>query len=305
MGFKMTPYWQEYCTYMGQQNVFEEAEQTIKKSTGQQVNAKQIERLVHSYGEYWEQRQGVEDALEVNEEMHYGMMDGGMILTREDDWKEMKLARIFPAKSHVETEKSKNLITQSQYVAHLGGHQAFFRKVEKCTDALPNMVWIADGAKWIWDWVGESYPHATQILDYYHCKERLCLLASEVFAQPDQRQQWIAQQEDHLLNDQLDELLTEIDLLHCRGKSLQLKRSTLTYYENNRSRMQYKTYRDQGLLIGSGPMEAAHRHVIQIRLKRSGQRWTLKGAQQVANLRTANCSGRWDTVKKLICLNPN
>lgn len=85
-----------------------------------------------------------------------------------------------------------------------------------------------------------------------------------------------------------------------------MQRSLLTYHENNRSRMNYKTYRDHGLLIGSGPVEAAHRHVIQARLKRSGQRWTLKGAQQVANLRTAQCSGQWEIVKNLIrnpCLN--
>lgn len=286
---------------MGQQNVFQEAEQTIKRLTGQEVDAKQIERLVHGYGELLEQQQAEEEPLSIDEEMHYGMADGGMVLTREDDWKEMKLARIFSAGNHIETGKSKDLIIQSQYVAHLGGHQGFFRKVEKYTDVLPNMVWIADGAKWIWDWVGESYPKATQILDYYHCKERLCLLAAEVFSQPDERKQWVAQQEDSLFNDQLDEVLHEIEELHCSGKSLQLKRSTMTYYENNRSRMKYKTYRDRGLLIGSGPVEAAHRHVIQVRLKRSGQRWTLKGGQQVATLRAAKCSGKWETVKKLIC----
>lgn len=289
---------------MGQQNVFEQAGQTIKKLTGQEVDAKQIERLVHGYGELLEQKQAAAEPLAIDRQMHYGMMDGGMVLTRQDDWKEMKLARIFSAKDHMDTGKSKNLITQSQYAAHLGGHQAFFRKVEKYTDALPNMVWIADGARWIWDWVGESYPEATQILDYYHCKERLCLLAAEALPQPDQRKQWVHRQENLLLNDQLDEVLGEIEKLPCKGKSLQMKRSTLTYYENNKSRMKYKTYRDKGFLIGSGPMEAAHRHVVQQRMKRSGQRWTLKGGQQVATLRSASCSGQWDEVKKLIC-NPS
>jgi len=286
---------------MGQQNIFQEAEETIKKLTGQQVNAKQIERLVHSYGELWEQRQAHQEGpVEKQEVMHYGMMDGGMVLTREDDWKEMKLARIFSSENHIDTGKTKDLITQSQYVAHLGGHQGFFRKLEKHTDALPNMVWIADGAKWIWDWVESNYPQATQILDYYHCKERLTLLACEVFHQPAERAQWVNLQEGRLFNDQLQQVLADIDQLPCKGKSVQLKRTTLTYYENNRSRMKYKTYKEKGLLIGSGPVEAAHRHVIQVRMKRSGQRWTLKGAQQVANLRTASCSGKWNEVKKLI-----
>ena len=63
---------------------------------------------------------------------------------------------------------------------------------------------------------------ATQILDYYHCKERLCLLATEVFSQPDERKQWVDKQEDRLFNDQQEEVLTEIDGLRCRGKALQM-----------------------------------------------------------------------------------
>ena len=50
-------------------------------------------------------------------------------------------------------------------------------------------------------------------------------------------------------------------------------------------------------------MEAAHRHVIQSRMKLSGQRWTIKGAQQVANLRVANKSDQWNEVIQLINLN--
>jgi hypothetical protein len=304
----MTPFWQERCLYVGQQNVFQEAEEVIENLTGQHVQAKQIERLAHSYGEIVEQKQAAQEPTDVDTELHYGMVDGGMILTREDDWKEMKLARIFAAKNHVETGKSKNLVTHSRYIAHLGGHQNFFRKVEKCTDVLPNMVWIADGAKWIWEWVNKSYPEATQILDYYHCKEKLCEFAKEAFnLKPEELGQWVDQQEELLLNDQVEIVIANISLVSCkRGKAKTLQRSLLTYYENNRSRMNYKTYRDRGLLIGSGPVEAAHRHVIQSRLKRSGQRWTIKGAQQVANLRTAYCSGEWEIVKNLIqnpCLN--
>jgi hypothetical protein len=50
--------------------------------------------------------------------------------------------------------------------------------------------------------------------------------------------------------------------------------------------MKYKTFRQQGYLIGSGAMESAIRNVVQHRLKRSGQRWTVNGGQQVLNLRT-------------------
>ena len=51
-------------------------------------------------------------------------------------------------------------------------------------------------------------------------------------------------------------------------------------------------------------MESAHRTVMQQRMKLSGQRWTIQGAQQVVNLRVAEKSGHWEQVKQLIC-NPN
>ena len=66
--------------------------------------------------------------------------------------------------------------------------------------------------------------------------------------------------------------------------------------------MQYKTFKENNFLIGSGPIEAAHRNVIQQRMKLSGQRWTMKGAQQMANLRVVHKSKQWDKLTDLIKL---
>ena len=52
-----------------------------------------------------------------------------------------------------------------------------------------------------------------------------------------------------------------------------------TNSDNNKERMHYGTYLEKGWLIGSDPIESANREVIQKRLKRSGRKWTLKGAQ--------------------------
>ncbi len=37
-------------------------------------------------------------------------------------------------------------------------------------------------------------------------------------------------------------------------------------------------------IIGSGAIESAHRTLVQKRMKRSGQRWSWKGAQHILNL---------------------
>ncbi|MEE9373912.1 MAG: hypothetical protein V3V00_12750, partial [Saprospiraceae bacterium] len=41
----------------------------------------------------------------------------------------------------------------------------------------------------------------------------------------------------------------------------------------------------QGYMIGSGAIESAHKTVIQRRMKLSGQRWSMKGAKNMLNLR--------------------
>ena len=60
--------------------------------------------------------------------------------------------------------------------------------------------------------------------------------------------------------------------------------------------MKYASFLKKGYLIGSGAIESAHRNVIQQRLKLSGQRWLMVGAQRIANLRAYQKSNRWENV---------
>jgi hypothetical protein len=79
-----------------------------------------------------------------------------------------------------------------------------------------------------------------------------------------------------LLDDQVKELIISIQGIDCKGDTPEKRKALLTYLNNNSHRMTYKTFFDKGYLIGSGAIESAQRTVVQHRLKRSGQRWTLK-----------------------------
>ena len=63
--------------------------------------------------------------------------------------------------------------------------------------------------------------------------------------------------------------------------------------------MQYHAFKEKGLLIGSGAIEPAHKDVLQERLKLSGQRWPMKGLQQMAQLRVVHKSKKWNRIVKL------
>ena len=70
--------------------------------------------------------------------------------------------------------------------------------------------------------------------------------------------------------------------------------SKINYFENNKSRMLYGTYRAKGYFYGSGVIEAGCKAVIGKRAKQSGMFWSEKGAEDVLAIRTALYSDRFD-----------
>jgi len=76
---------------------------------------------------------------------------------------------------------------------------------------------------------------------------------------------------------------------HYRQASVELG-----YFRNNRDKMDYASYHAAGLIISSGPVEAAAKTIVGHRLKRSRMRWTRHGGQQILNLRVLVQSKRWD-----------
>jgi len=302
-GFKISPYMQEHLCRAGTRLTFEEASEQVAELKGVAVNAKQIERLCHYYGELlgqvdWKQtyNEATQLRLPLKDELTYAMMDGSMILTRQKDesWKEVKLCRTFRSGDRVEdVSKDRNLIGHSDYVAHLGKHVDFFDKVIEVLPTQSPLVFICDGAKWIWKWIEEYYPSSTQILDLYHCKEHLYAFAKIYYPKDEhQSRKWVESCIELLMNKKISELLTATSELSCSQKQLEKEKQKLvTYLQNNENRINYGLYKEQGLLFGSGAIESANRDIIQKRMKLSGQRWTLSGAQQMLNLRVCYKSG--------------
>ena len=121
--------------YAGQQMVFVEASDMLSIMKGVDVNAKQIERVCHHYGGILEKEPSDEHTIWKSPEQgnqednpHYVMVDGAMFLTREEKWKEIKLARLFKASDNIEISNNRGFISQSTYIAHLGNHKDFLIK---------------------------------------------------------------------------------------------------------------------------------------------------------------------------------
>lgn len=101
-----------------------------------------------------------------------------------------------------------------------------------------------------------------------------------------------------MLDDQIDQVISDIRKMRSPNEEARCIKERITkYYQEHEDRMLYKS---QGLLIGSGPIEAAHRSVLQNRMKLSEQKWTIKGANAIANLRYFKESNAWHIIHKFI-----
>jgi hypothetical protein len=140
----------------------------------------------------------------------------------------------------------------------------------------------------------------TTILDWYHAAEHLCAFAKLWHARDDEaRQQW-AQQAKGILYEQGGEALrAHLGAVELPpGTSAEVReelRKLMGYFDNNRHRIDYPSYRQKGWDIGSGPTEAGCK-IIGERLKGSGMRWVEEGAATVAALRALYVSAGklWD-----------
>jgi hypothetical protein len=140
----------------------------------------------------------------------------------------------------------------------------------------------------------------TTILDWYHAAEHICDFAKVWHARDDEaRTQWQHEAQGILYEQGGEAFLTHLHALalppHTPAEVHEEGRKLIGYFERNRHRTDYPTYRQNGWDIGSGPIEAGCK-IIGERLKGSGMRWVEEGAAPVAALRALYVSGAklWD-----------
>jgi len=155
------------------------------------------------------------------------------------------------------------------------------------------VIYLGDGAAWVWEIARTCFASATQILDYYHASQHVMALAKAVYSEAGSAQNWGVRWKALIYDSALDTVLAEARQASGAALSAEAQRE-VDYLENNRARMDYLRYRANGWFIGSGVVEAGCKHVIGQRLKQSGMFWTEAGATAVLHLRCALLSaGGW------------
>lgn len=158
------------------------------------------------------------------------------------------------------------------------------------------IVFLGDGAVWVWKLARVNFPTAICILDYYHACEHLNLLTQALYgegsaAAKKRYRQW----RKALLKDKIAPIIAQAKAeLPTRAAARALAKKQIAYFERNQARMLYQTFRQAGYFIGSGVVEAGCKTIVGQRLKHSGMLWSRKGASDLLTVRCALLSGWFD-----------
>ena len=160
-------------------------------------------------------------------------------------------------------------------------------------DCARELVFVCDGAVWIWNLVAQYYPNAIQIVDWYHAEDRLQRIATEIFPTPEEHDPWLKKITEDLWQGNIESV---IEACQSLSKKSNTAKQSVIYFSNNIERMRYAQFRAAGYLIGSGVIESACKQLVTQRLKLSGAQWNLQGAILTAKARAAWLSGTWQNL---------
>lgn len=306
----------------GSQTQFEQAAEDLHCYAGLTIEPREIERVAEEVGrqvEQWlseEQEQivqagpGVPPQLEPGPKF-YISFDGTGVPVRKSELvgrrgkqadgsartREVKLGCVFTQLGLDKEGRPQRDPDSTTYVgaiesSTLFGWRMYAEALRRGLKQAQTVIVLTDGQRYNRTITQTHFPGAVHIVDLFHAYEHLTLIA---------RILWGPEAESPKAWRNLLEAGDIKRLVDKAGKNLpsspKAKKSLckeLGYFQNNASCMRYAEYREKDCFVGSGVVEAGCRTVIGERLKQSGMRWSVRGANAIIALRCCIMSGRFE-----------
>jgi len=304
---------------LGVQDAFAKGSAVFEEFTLVKLSDQSLDKATQAYGQEVEKReaewqaetQDREQLLQRQREARpprrlYGALDGGRVQTRAakgetQPWRELKTLAWFQARGQPPKTPGGEWAIRAQQISYAAdicpaeafGELLWASGVQRNAHLAHELIFLGDGAVWIWNLVQTYFPNAVQIVDWFHACEYLTPVAKMAFADKTRQTEWLHQIKQLLWDGQLDAVIAAC-AHHSRSQAQDdPAQAAVTYYTNNRSRMDYPVYRANGYQIGSGTIESGIKQIAQKRMKVAGARWNLDSARRVAKARAAFLSHQW------------
>lgn len=237
----------------------------------------------------------------------YGAIDATKVHTRDDGeypWRDLKVGAWFEARGKPPASPDGQWRIQAENIQYYAdicpasefGSLMWATGVHHHAQLAQELVILADGAAWIWKLVAEHFPRAVQILDWFHATEYLMPVAKAAIQTEESQKEWVVHTKQALWDGKLDEVIAAcLELVRAEDSS-DPAYVAARYFDQNRQRMDYPTYRKRGYQIGSGTIESAAKQIGTMRMKVAGAIWNKSSARKVAKARAAYLSNEWDAL---------
>jgi Uncharacterised protein family (UPF0236) len=310
---------------VGHEAPFDDGREQMRILAGLEVTTKSVERTAEAIGADIAQREQAEiqKALQLDLPVIVGkpirilyvQMDGtgipvvkketagrpGKVEGQPAHTRECKLGCVFTQTKWDEEGYAIRDPDSTTYTGAIETAEEFGRRIYaeawRCgwSRALLKVV-MGDGAEWIWNIADLHFPGAIQIVDLYHARQHLWEVARTLYPHEEaKRKVWMKMHQKLLDRGKIEKLVGVLRAIKSDNAEIAEKlRTKADYFERNRERMRYPTFRRQHLFVGSGVIEAGCKTVIAVRLKRSGMFWTVRGANAIVALRCCQLNGEFE-----------
>jgi hypothetical protein len=243
-------------------------------------------------------------------------IDGGMIpvvtpdVDRKDkrkgktlSWKEAKISL-----AHAKGSRTPVYGGGMEGGVEAAGQRLFACAVRAGFGADSHVHAVGDGAPWIVGQIEERFgEQGSYLIDFYHVCEYLSAAAKTIAPDAATAKAWMEAQKDALKTGRADEVLRAMaphrEALDVNDDQAPV-RVCHRYLDARKDQLKYREALAEGLPIGSGEIESAHRYVAQKRLKLPGAWWLVEHAEYMLALRINRLNGDWDGYWAALAANP-
>lgn len=294
---------------------YSEASAVMERLRGIRIEESSLEGIVGEVGGRLREaeRAQIAGVLEGGEEVEarkkskrlYVSMDGVMAHI-DKAWHEVKAGAVYEGApigsgEHPDRDcKRWGLYTACREAPEEFGNRLYLLALRGGLEEAEEVVVMGDGAPWIWSQASIHFQGGkggyTEVVDYRHACEHIYELARVLYGEAsEQGKRWAKGHCDTLEENGPERLIRALKRRKAKDEEQRAALAReLNYFQKNRKRMDYPGFRARGLMIGSGPVEAACKVVVGQRLKQAGMRWSDRGADAVLAIRTTVLNGDLD-----------
>ena len=215
-------------------------------------------------------------------------------------WHELKLGVYYRHEASGQTENGRGFLSDKIVVSWQGkawelGQRLNWEALREGLGRARQMLFLGDGADWVWNLKKDRWNQAVELLDFYHGSEHLWDLGRALHGPSEPVvSQWVEPLRHQMRHGKEKQLFRQIaELKKRRGPTGKVIQREQNYFQNHSHRMNYQEIANRGWPIGSGAVESACRQK-QCRFKRCGQFWTQKGLHNLGALDEARRNHHWD-----------